>query len=66
MEEELYLVSLAKFCQLTMMGDTTARQIANSKEMCDRGISVRANPLKPRGSIRINWPRYLAYLSECE
>jgi len=59
--EQDYFVTLKRFCELTSLGMTTAREIAFSKEICEAGISVRMNPLKKNSAIRINWPLYVEF-----
>ena len=56
-----YFVTLKRFCELTMLGMTTARELAFSKELCEAGISVRLNPSKKQSGIRINWPLYVEH-----
>ena len=56
-----YFITLKRFCELTMLGMTTARELAFSKDLCEAGISVRLNPSKKQSGIRINWPLYVEY-----
>ena len=60
--KEAELITTTEFAHRVMIGETKARQMTYSKELCDAGVSVRINPGK--GGVRIIWPKYLDHIQQ--
>ena len=63
-DEKAIFITLSEFSERMSVSLSTARQIASSKAICEAGISVRINPLKKSGGVRINWPLYLEFIKK--
>ena len=63
MENNDIFISIEDFSRRISVSISKARLISRSKDLCERGIAVDLNTDSKRGLIRINWPKYLEYIS---
>ena len=64
MSKDAELIKLSRFAERIEVCTTRAREMSRSKVFCERKISVNINPDGKQGGIRINWKKYLEFLSE--
>lgn len=59
--DENILITINEFAERISASLTTARILANSSMLCDRGISVNIRPDNKYSSVRIHWKEYLKF-----